>query len=189
MKKEIEILVELHSDFDAAQAILSKYPITGIKRTIDRYFYDPLRSSLQLNENNKILECCRVREKGDKSFLTYKTDVYDSDIWLYSNENEVECSHPKNLIAILESLHLKHLVTVNSEKHIYNVLDYEIVLERVEGLGAFLEVEYTSEEEFDVNVIKARIRDFISLIGLMVGEELNSGKPELLLIKQKQLGI
>jgi predicted adenylyl cyclase CyaB len=45
------------------------------------------------------------------------------------------------MISILTKLGFEELVTVNVVKHIYHTSEYEIVLEEVERLGLFLEVE------------------------------------------------
>lgn len=56
------------------------------------------------------------------------------------------------------------------------------MVEEVEGLGIFLEVEYIGDSEAaSVDEIKKRIMQFIKGLNLKVGNELNSGKPELLL--------
>ena len=82
--KEIEILVELHSDINQAKKIMSKFKNNGVKRTIDTYYYDPMRKNLKPNDKLQIDECFRLREQNNKTYLTYKIDKFDdNNIWLY----------------------------------------------------------------------------------------------------------
>ena len=185
--KEVEILVELKSSFEKAKEILSKYDFIGIKKTLDVYFFDPKREGLKLSKEGKLWASCRIRNKNDVAYLTYKSDHYDGETWLYSDEFEVTISDFETGIKILEGLGLKELVRIDNSKYTYLVGDkYEIVLEDVVGLGHFLEVEYLKTVNDDeVEIVKSNILKFIYELGLSVGDELNSGKPELILNKMK----
>lgn len=184
--REIEILVELYTNLEVAKERLSSFDYIGSKETLDVYFYDPLRDNLKLNKNNKLLECCRVRTKQNQHYITYKIDIYDGHVWKYSEEHETEVKDVEAAFSIFKNIGLKELVTVNSIKHIYIHENYEIVLEEVKDLGCFLEVEYCVDEiEKSVEEIKSEIFTFIQSLNLKIGQELNSGKPELLLTKIK----
>lgn len=186
MKQEIEILAELITDIGSAKKVLAPFYYVGTKHTLDHYFFDPLRDNLQLNSRGKLLECCRIRVKGDECFMTYKTDVYEDHVWLLSNEHEIRCTNSEGAISILKQLGLEKLVTVDNTKHIFRTEQYEIVLEEVKELGNFVEVEFIGEgTNLTANEIKSEMRRFISKLQLAIGAELNSGKPELLLLKQR----
>lgn len=185
MKKEIEVLVELSTNIDEAKRILSKFEFIGSKETIDHYYYDPLRDNLKLNKNGKLMECCRIRIKNNQCFVTYKVDIYENNLWKYSNEHETKCENANSLKNIFENLGLQELITIENIKHTYITSKYELVLEEVKGLGHYLEVEYSQADYNEsVDEIKQEIHEFINNLGLSVGEELNSGKPELLLLKK-----
>lgn len=186
--REIEVLVELKTDVNQAHEILEKFDYKGNKQTIDTYYADSLRKNLQLNENNKLMECCRLREKGGKFYVTYKSDNYNGDVWLYSDEYETEVKDIIAMEKIFESLGLQKLVVVNNIKHVFETPDFEIVLEEVENLGCFLESEALNDDEnISVESIKSKIYKFIADLGLDIGDELNSGKPELLLIHNQKI--
>jgi adenylate cyclase, class 2 len=185
--REIEILVELHTNMDEAKKKLNHLEFKGSKSTIDKYFYDPLRNNLQLNENNKLLECCRLRTKNNKHFATYKIDIYDGEIWKYSNEEETEIQNFEALQNLFINLGLKELVVIDNIKHTYLTDNFEIVLEEVKELGNFLEVEYCFDDNTKtVDEVKNEIQNFIESLGLEIGQELNSGKPELLILKRQR---
>lgn len=184
--REIEILVELHTDIKFAREKLNTFEFKGSKATIDKYFYDPLRTNLQLNADNKLMECCRLRTKNNQHFVTYKIDIYDGHIWKYSEEHETQVTDIIALQNIFNGIGLKELVTIENIKHTYVTGIYEIVIEEVKDLGNFLEVEYhINNEKKSVDEIKEEILNFIRALNLEVGDELNSGKPELLLLKNR----
>ena len=182
--KEIEILVELQEDINK---VIEKFKIFNYitkELVIDEYYYDPKRNNLKPNKNNQINECLRLRQKGNKNYITYKDDVFENNIWLYSNEYETEIKDIEVLKEILNRLGLKKLITIKNNKTTYTYNNYEIVLEEVEDLGYFMEVEYSTKEDVDVKEIKKQIQTFIDSLGLKVSKELNIGKPELMLKKK-----
>lgn len=86
---------------------------------------------------------------------------------------------------ILKRLGLKQLLIIKNKKKIYKYNKYEIVLEDVENLGYFIEVEYCTYDDVNVKEIKNEIQKFIDSLGLNVSEELNMGKPEMILRNRK----
>lgn len=182
--KEIEILVEIQEDINSVLHCLEKFEKKGMKSTNDIYYFDPLRNNLKLDDEGKLKECCRLREKAGKYYITYKIDNYKEDVWIYSDEYETEVKDIDILKRILEKLGLKQLVVIKNKKHTFETSEFEIVVEEVEGLGIFLEVEYIGDSEAaSVGEIKKQIMQFIKGLNLKVGNELNSGKPELLLTR------
>jgi adenylate cyclase, class 2 len=183
--KEIEILVEVFDEKEQVLQKIGKFDFCGEKETFDAYFFDPKRDDLKPDADGALDRCLRLRKKGDKSLLAYKIDRFDeNDKWLYSDEYETEVSDFKTAREILNCLGLEVLVEVKSRKHIYKIDKYEIVFEEVEDLGLFLEVEILEDNDnCDVSGIKKEIWGFIESLGIEIGEELNVGKPELMLKK------
>lgn len=182
--KEIEILVEVYSTKEDILEKLNKYKYIGSKEILDIYYYDPKRNNLKPDINNQINECLRLRSSNNKYFITYKVDKFDNlGKWLYSDEYETNIDDIEILKNILERLGLKELLRIYNikEEYIYN--DYNIVFETVEDLGYFLEVEYCTKDEIDVNLKKKEIENFIESLNLDVSEELNMGKPEMIIRK------
>lgn len=185
--REIEVLAELHDDIKTALKQMETCEYVGDKHTVDTYYIDPKRKNLKLNAKNKLMECCRIREKGNKFYVTYKIDKYEGPKWLYSEEYETEVKDLHAMEMIFDCLGLEVLVVVDNIKHTFETEDYEIVIEEVKGLGNFIEVEAKNDDErFSVDEVKAKIYQFIDDLELNVGDELNSGKPELLLCKKQQ---
>jgi len=88
-------------------------------------------------------------------------------------------------LEIVKNLGFQELIIVDSKKHIFTNSEYEIVFEEVKNLGFFLEVEKLQEvEDNKITKEKENIRSFVYSLGLEIGEELNKGKPELMLTER-----
>ena len=181
--KEIEILVELYDDIDNVKKKFSNFEYLGLNHVIDEYYYDPKRDILKPNNDMQLDHCLRLRSKNDKYYITYKDDVFDNEIWLYSNEYETKIEDVDMMREIFDRLGLKKLLVIDNKKETYKYNDYEIVLENVDDLGLFMEVEYCTDRDVDVKSIKLEIQEFIVSLDISVSEELNMGKPEMFLRK------
>lgn len=182
--KEIEILVEVYNEKQEVLKKLNKFEYVGSKETLDIYYYDPKRSNLKPDSNNQINECLRLRSSNKKYSITYKVDKFDNNgKWLYSDEYETNIDDIEILEKILENLGLKELLRVHNIKEEYVFNEYNIVFEDVTDLGYFLEVEYCTKGDIDVKKKKLEIDEFIKTLELDVSEELNMGKPEMIIRK------
>lgn len=181
--KEIEILVELYDNIESVKNRFNDFEYLGLNHVIDEYYYDPKRNDLKPNENMQLDHCLRLRSKNDKYYITYKDDVFEDDVWLYSNEYETKIENIDMMREIFDKLGLKKLLVIDNKKETYKYKDYEIVLEEVDDLGLFMEVEYCTDMDVNVKSIKLEIQEFIDNLGISVSEELNMGKPEMFLRK------
>lgn len=181
--KEIEILVEVYDDIEKVKEALKECEYIGLKHTIDEYYYDPKRSDLKPDNNNQLSHCLRLRRKNNEYSITYKDDVFENDKWLYSNEYETKVESIDVLKEIFNRLGLKKFIEIDNEKEIYKTSKYEIAIENVKDLGIFMEVEYCTNLDVDVNSIKAEIQDFINSLNIKISKELNMGKPEMYMHK------
>lgn len=185
--KEIEILVEVFDEKEKVLKALSTFEYVGEKKTLDVYFFDPLRKDLQPAEDGRLTRSFRLREKDGKCSMAYKMDNFDEKgIWIYSDEFETSFGDLKTMEEVVKYLGLKELVRIDNTKHTFKTSEYEIVLEEVKDLGLFMEVELLHQvEDSEVLSAKQKIQAFIDALGIHVGEELNAGKPELMLRKNR----
>lgn len=186
---EVEVLVKVNENKLKAINKLKQHNYIGKKIITDTYFYDPLRKQMQPNNQNKLRECFRLREAKGKNSITYKKDYYDKhDLWTHSNEFETQINNPHTLKQIIKKLGFVVLVTIKSTKHFYKTKNYEIALEEVKDLGLFLEIEKKTPT-LTRNVLKEKtnINKFIKSLKINTSEELNSGKPELMLKINKKV--
>ena len=66
-----------------------------------------------------------------------------------------------------------------TQQYYCNQEKYEIAIEEVKDLGLFIEVEYCTSDDVDVEKEKNEIQDFINSLNIKVSEELQMGKPEM----------
>ncbi|MBN1584873.1 CYTH domain-containing protein [Candidatus Uhrbacteria bacterium] len=188
MKKEVEILCRLGGTKRTALRKLSALEPVGTKRTVDTYYFDPKRPALR-PKKGRLTECFRLRRQGDGCRLAYKVDHFRRGEWMYSDEHETAVAEADVMEAIVCRLGLKPLVVVDMVKHLFRSPEYEVAVEEVRSLGLFIEVESRrAVTEGEVAAERRRIRAFLSGLGLAVGEEMNSGKPELLLAQKPGKG-
>lgn len=181
MKKEIEILYALDETIESAIRKLADFENYGTKETLDVYYYDPLRKDLKPSPDGRLFASFRLRDKQGKYSMTYKTDHFKDGIWSHSDEYEIAISDFKKGTEIITALGLSELVRVYTKKHIFRGSGFEIVLEEVANLGNFIEIEYLDSGIGDVVTLKESIRHWVQNSGIFVGQEMNAGKPELLL--------
>ena len=181
--KEIEILVEVYDDFNSIKKKFKDFEYVGLKRTVDEYYYDPKRETLKPDKNNQLDHCLRLRSANKVYSITYKDDVFDNGIWLYSNEYETKVESIKVVREIFKKLGLKKFIKIDNSKETYKYNDYEIVLENVKDLGLFMEVEYCTADDVDIKKVKKEIQKFIDDLDIKVSKELNIGKPEMFMKK------
>lgn len=190
--KEIEILYPYLEDIAVGEQKVNNFKkdvfvLREQSRVVDTYFVSNFFNDLSPSENYKLSSSLRVREINEIGYITYKLDKFnDKNIWLYSDEYETMVDSATTVKGILENLHFSELVKIDNTKTIYENSQFELVFEDVKGLGNFLEIEYKSNseiEESDIENIKESIRSLANELHLCIGEELNAGKPELMLKK------
>ena len=182
--KEVEIFVKVLDDKEKAMTILEKFKFIGSKKIFDTYYYDPSRDNLQVKNSCYPREWFRLRKRDDKCFMTYKKDIFDNDLWIYSEEDEIEVSNFEVSKNIIKNLGFEELITINNLRHIYETELYEISLEEVEGLGLYMEVERLKvDDNEDIFEVKKEIQDFLDDLKINLSEEMTEGKPEMTLKK------
>ena len=184
--KEVEILIQLFENKNKIFNQLKRFSHKGAKKVLDIYFYHPDKDALRPNQDNTLNECFRLRNQGQKIYITYKINNFDSNNkWVYADEYETEVSDFGAIVKIIDCFGFKPLVRIENEKNIFLTEQYEIVLEDVKDLGLFLEVEKLNvSDNEDILKIKKEIQNFIYSLGFKF-KELNIGKPELMLRKNK----
>lgn len=186
---ELEILVE---NYDGAQKAIDKFcTLSKIQKAtdiVDFYFYNKSTRLCAPNNQLKTFEALRLRNNDNKEIiLTYKKDHYENNIWQFSDEQEVSVSNFDHMKALLLNLEFDILLKIHNHRTYFSYKDYEIVVENVENLGSFLEVEYKGYiTEKDIAEKRNEILTFIRSLGLNTSHELNCGKPELYMLRHKE---
>ncbi len=183
--KEVEILFSVENTKKECITALKRFKLHGKIHIRDTYYRHPKLKSFN-PRNDRLLEVFRIREKDKHVILTHKKDYYKGKTWTYSDEEELHVHNRKQAQRLIAALGFKPLIVIDNARTVYLTPRYEIVLEKVRGLGLFLEIERLRVKNSErVNQIKEEIRKFSRQLGLQLKES-NEGKPSLMLKKMKK---
>lgn len=144
----------MYDDIKKIKEAFKGFAYIGLKKTIDEYYYDPLRDNLKPDKKVGLNHCLRLRQKMMNIQLICKDDVFENGKWLYSNEYETKVELLSITKQIFKKLGLIKFIEIDNGKETYTFKDYEIVIENVKDLGLFLEVEYCTDIDGDVKMEK-----------------------------------
>lgn len=105
----------------------------------------------------------------------------------YAEEYETEISNKEEFTKILNFLDFKKAVTVDKQREYWDCGDLEIALDKIKGLGEFIEVEAKRNFENTDQARKACL-SFLDNLGIKNAEqiEIKKGYPVMLLEKNNQ---
>ena len=138
------------NDLPAMAATLAGLGATfeGPVGQIDRYFNHPARDFSQTDE------ALRLRQIGDCNFVTYKGPKIDSHT---KTRRELELPLPlgpeisEQYLQLFQALGFRHSGTVEKTRRpgmlTWQGHEVEIALDDVKGVGSFLELEITADDE------------------------------------------
>jgi adenylate cyclase class 2 len=131
--------IEIKAYCDNEDDLLSRLRSMGARLVEQRweedvYFSHPARDFKQTDE------ALRIRNVGRRSVLTYKGPRI-SGRSKTRDEQETDAADGRALEAILFSLGFTEAGRVSKARHIYALRGIEICIDRVQGLGLFVELE------------------------------------------------
>jgi adenylate cyclase class 2 len=110
-----------------------------VEHQIDAYYAHPSRDFGSTDE------ALRLRRTDDGAVLTYKGPKVDKDTKT-REEIETPVPDPDAVAQILQRVGFTTVIEVRKERHEYILEDTVVALDRVHGLGDFVEVEYRSQD-------------------------------------------
>jgi adenylate cyclase, class 2 len=147
---------------------------------IDTYFTPSHKNFL---DPDYPFQWLRIRESDRGVVLNYKHFYPENEKNVdYCDEFEVIISSPI-VKKILERLDCKKLIEVKKERRSWMYKDVEISVDKIEELGAFVELEITTHFD-DPKQAKEYLYRLVKEIGAEVGEEDYRGYPYILLEKR-----
>jgi len=127
--------------------------------------------------DNKLLKegkALRIRKEGNRFYLTFKSKALSrkpkirKEINMELNETQVI-----KLKEILKSLGYNEVLKIIKKRREFKRKDFRIAIDKVEGLGVFLEIEYENEIE---------MRELLHNFGLEIEDAIEQTYPEMLKI-------
>mgnify|MGYP000719328788 CR=1 FL=1 len=147
--------------------------LKAVEREVDIYFQHPCRDFASMDE------ALRLRRRGGVFLLTYKGPKLEGGGRCKARpEVEVSVSSFEGVLELLSSLGFKEVAEIRKERSMYELPGFRVYLDRVEGLGEFVEVECVTDssklrevessvlklaEELGVDVSRATIKSYLEL--------------------------
>ena len=159
------------NDLEAIQKILTSgnAEFKGTDRQIDSYF-KVNSGRLKLREGN--IENALIHYHRED-----KVEAKESDVLLYkSNKN--------SLLKELLVRALGVLVTVDKEREIYFIGNVKFHLDKVEGLGEFIEIEAIGDENTDKNDLMKQCKFYLNLFNIANEDLIPVSYSDMLIEKQ-----
>lgn len=142
----------------------------------DTYFNHPNRDFAETDE------ALRIREMDGKTYFTYKGPKIDS-ITKTREEIEIQIEDPESAREFLLRLGFKEVRVVNKKRIKYHLNDFTVCLDEVAGLGQFVEIEASSDDQDQINELRESILETLNSWNLMKTER--KSYLELLFEKEK----
>lgn len=125
----------------------------------------------------------RVRKQNDKYFFTLKIPQTSPQDCI---EREIEIKDGATMVEILRLMKWKSLPTVDKKRIKTNLNGIEIMLDRVKGLGEFIEAEkiVTQKNYKDRKKIQEELFDFLGTLGVLKEDRVVDGKYDIMLFEK-----
>jgi adenylate cyclase class 2 len=174
-----EVEVKVRADHGRVRGALEDTDATFVERVVqeDTYFGAPDRS---FSETDEALRIRRELTDGDETArLTYKGPLVDSESKT-REEFETGVADGETMGHVLERLGYYPVATVRKERDRYAFGEYEVVLDAVDGLGEFVEVE-TEATDSSYEADRAGAYEILERLDLDPEAQLRTSYLELIL--------
>jgi adenylate cyclase, class 2 len=158
-------------DLSGARTALKKLNarFVGTDRQVDTYFHAP-RGRLKIREGR--IENALIRYQRSNSARARRSEV------------ELMLLPRRNSVRLILAGALGVIAVVDKRREIYFVGNVKIHLDRVRGLGTFLEVEAMTRSG-DIKRVRAQAAKFRKLFAISAGDIIPQSYSDLVLSKQK----
>ena len=201
--KQIEITVRVEDGFEKIVNILVQNGFSKLRvsRVEDKYLSQSYDS---LEENNfiDILSGCVLlrylkvnSDSSEKVFkkITYKNKKYLNNHVISEEKINVNCDDLEEAEKLFNCLGYKKIVDVNYDVIVYSKDDVELAFQNVEGLGMLLEYEnnkdFSLATDDEILEEKKRMWDYISSLGINIGEDYDIKKAYELLLSKTRINL
>lgn len=176
----MELEMKFKVDKDYAPILCAKgYQEGGFHHQTDTYFL-----------NGETIKGAHtwLRLRQDHLEKTYSIGFHRMKVDFMADETEVplpDLQQVSNVQMIFETIGFPVQCVVNKKRRTFRKDDFEVVLDEIEGLGSFLEVELIADgTDENMHRLHAAIHD----LGLDIQNAINTGYPNLLIAAQQKQG-
>ena len=138
---EIEIQVQVERIAPLLKLLKSEGTSSGSSKQIDIYYTPAHKNYIS---KKPVDEWLRLRDDDDGEYsTTYKNWYHDKNgKSQYCDEYETKIDDLEQMKLLFKSLGIKKIAEVDKRRSKYIYKDYEVLIDKVKGLGDFVEIEY-----------------------------------------------
>ena len=180
---EIEIQVKVSRTSQLIQFLKKNAELVGEFRQIDEY-YTPKHKNF--SKRRPIKEWLRLRKSSNGNFITYKNWIFDvSGRSWHCDEYETKIDNLELIKKIFSAIDFIFLCKVDKTRTIYRVKKYEVSLDKIKGLGSFIEMEYKGAKKIQVKKAVEKMKNFLKQHGCGTLKRNNGGYPFMLMFPKE----
>lgn len=179
--KEIEVKAYLKDE----AAVIAKLAELGCTLSAPERQIDTVYTRIPANTIEEYLtndHFVRIREKSDGKFIFTVKKPVSKEI-LTKAEHETVVADAQELEQALYLMGYQKANTVSKVRRMVMYKDFEICIDEVENLGAFIEVEKMSDE--DADMVRNDLEIFLESLGVSLKDEVHKGYDMLAIENQK----
>jgi adenylate cyclase, class 2 len=184
MNIEVEIKVKIDNFEEIKKKVSGIGKLIKETRQIDEYFVPFHRNFFEIDPT---IEFLRIRNNQDKTVFEYTRciNMKDDGKYDYAEEYETEIINVDEFKKTLGFLDFKKIVTVDKKREYWDCGNIEVALDKVEGLGEYIEAEAKGDFK-DAEEARNACVKFLEDLGIENVEEkwIHLGYPQILLEKK-----
>nr|WP_250814290.1 class IV adenylate cyclase [Neorhizobium tomejilense] len=185
MATEFEKRIEIRDPDEVADWLQTSFRYLAEEIQIDEYFEPRGKPYLDMSrEVGRVAShWLRIRTVSGESTITLKISNYDEDgNYSFAEEHQTKIAESNAMKMILRGAGFRKLVEVRKRRRIWVTGDCEVALDEVDGLGAFVEVEFKGNEAGNSVHALSAITETLRVLPF-TWKYSQGGYPELLLKK------
>jgi adenylate cyclase class 2 len=182
MHKEVEVKAKLQNP----ELVLAKLKERGVVLDQPIAQHDKVFSPQDLKNFTDFhtgVSFLRIRREENRSLLTLKKSGLNE---LDNTEIELEVGNPDALEKLLAEIGYKLSVEVKKVRQKGKIDKVEICLDKIEGLGTFIELEKLMAIDSNVELVQTELFELLKELGINDSDRVNQGYDTLMAIAQGQ---
>lgn len=180
---EVEIQAKIANPAEVERKLRKVGQYSRTRKQTDKYYVLPQRDFFV---KDPPVEYLRVRYEQDKNHLNYSFLHFGKNGWLKAtDEYETLVERPEIVEEIFKRIGLIPKVTVNKIRKYFICGDFEVTLDKIEGLGNFMEVE--AKKNFgSIDKTRKACQDFLDNLNIKYEVKKKMGYPYMVYWESKR---
>ena len=183
MKKEVELQIIIKNPKEVKKKLIKFGKFVGLRKQIDKYFVPPCRDFFA---KEPPIEYLRIRFEKGKNHLNYSFLHFGKDGWLkVTDEYETLINKPEIVEEIFRKIGLIPKITVIKTRKYFDCGNFEVTLDKVKGLGNFMEIE-AKKNLGSIGKTRKACLDFLNKLNIKYEMRPQMGYPRMLYRKSEK---